>query len=306
MDANTLIFVVAGLLFLAIFSVGYSFLRRSPKIRQRIQDVDQPVGIESPAGGATEKMEGVLEPLGKMVPGRSTEDLKKERRKLISAGFRRKNAVAIFYGSRVVTAVAFWVILGVVGMPLNNPVLYLVLPILLGMILPDIWLKLRISQRKENIQLALPDMMDLAVVCVEAGMGLDQSLQRISEELKNAHPDLSEELYIYNLETNAGLPRAQAMRNLASRTNVDDVKSLSGTLIQADRFGTSIAQSLRVFSDTLRTKRRQRAEEKAAKLNIKIIVPLVLFIFPSIFVVVAGPAIIMMIRNLLPLLAGTD
>jgi tight adherence protein C len=172
------------------------------------------------------------------------------------------------------------------------------------MIIPDIWLKFKTAARKEAIQLALPDMMDLSVVCVEAGMGLDQALKRISDELRSSHPELADELYVYNLETNAGLPRAQAMRNLASRTDVDDVKALAGTLIQADRFGTSVAQSLRVFSEALRTKRRQRAEEKAAKMSIKIIVPLVLFIFPSIFVVVAGPAIIMLIRNLLPLMKG--
>ena len=179
------------------------------------------------------------------------------------------------------------------------------LPVILGMVLPDLWLRRRISKRKENIQLALPDMMDLSVVCVEAGIALDQALQRIGKELRQPHPDLSDELRLYNLEVNAGWKRPDALRNLASRTGVDDVRSLVASLIQTDRFGTSIAYSLRIFSDSLRVKRRQRAEEKAAKMNVKIVVPLVIFIFPAVFAVVAGPAIIGLVRDLLPLMAGT-
>ncbi len=152
--------------------------------------------------------------------------------------------------------------------------------------------------------MALPDMMDLAVVCVEAGMGLDQALQRIGEELQIPHPDLSNELRLYNLEVNAGWKRPDALRNLAARTAVDDVRALVASLIQSDRFGTSIADSLRIFSDSLRVKRRQRAEERAAKMSVKIVVPLVIFIFPAIFAVVAGPAIIGLVRELLPFMAG--
>ena len=302
MNVTLLVIAIALLLFIAVFAAGYALIQRRPKIRQRVTNTGADFsGKEEDLAASMEK---VFAPLGEMIPGRSPEDLRKEKRRLISAGYRQKNAVAIFYGARVAVIIFFLIIFLVMGMAFRNPLLYVLLPVLLGMILPDIWLKLKTASRKEAIQLALPDMMDLSVVCVEAGMGLDQALKRISDELRATHPELADELYVYNLETNAGLPRAQAMRNLASRTDVDDVKALAGTLIQADRFGTSIAQSLRVFSDALRTKRRQRAEEKAAKMSIKIIVPLVLFIFPSIFVVVAGPAIIMLIRNLLPLMQG--
>jgi len=146
----------------------------------------------------------------------------------------------------------------------------------------------------------LPDMLDLAVVSVEAGLGMDQSLMRISQELSPVYPDLSEELKLYSLEVNAGRKRADAFRNLGNRTGVDDLKAFVAVLIQTDRFGTSVAQSLRVFADNLRVKRRQRAEEHSAKMSIKMIPPLVVFIFPAIFVVILGPAIIAIVRQLLP------
>ncbi len=152
--------------------------------------------------------------------------------------------------------------------------------------------------------MALPDMLDLAVVCVEAGLGMDQSLLRIGQELNAMYPDLSEELNLYSLEVNAGRKRADALRNLGTRTDVDDLKSFVAVLIQTDRFGTSVAQSLRVFSETLRTKRRQRAEEHAAKMSIKMLPPLVFFIFPAILIVILGPAVIAIIRILLPGLSG--
>jgi tight adherence protein C len=172
----------------------------------------------------------------------------------------------------------------------------------MGALLPDLWLKRAIRRRKERIQFAIPDALDLTVVCVEAGLGLDQSLMRIGQEIRPIHRDFSDELRLLNLEINAGKSRVQALRNLSNRTEVDDLKALIAVLIQTDRFGTSVSQSLRVFSDSLRTKRRQRAEERAAKTTIKMIPPLVFFILPSIFVVVLGPAIIMMVKQFLPTL----
>jgi tight adherence protein C len=157
-----------------------------------------------------------------------------------------------------------------------------------------------IVRRKERVQLALPDALDLTVVCVEAGLGLDQTLMRIGQEIQVPHPDLSDELRLTNLEMNMGRSRADSLRNLGKRTGVDDLKALCAILIQTDRFGTSIGQALRTYSESLRTKRRQRAEEKAAKLAVKMIPPLILFIFPSMFVVIVGPAVIAIIRELLP------
>ena len=165
------------------------------------------------------------------------------------------------------------------------------------------WLNHSVGARRERITLALPDALDLAVVCVEAGLGLDQALMRIAEELRGSHPELSEEFRLRNIEINMGRSRADAFRNLSVRTGSDDVKALTAILIQTDRFGTSVGTALRVFAESLRLKRRQRARERAAKLPVKMIPVMVLFIFPSVFVVIVGPAVIQIIRMLLPLLA---
>jgi tight adherence protein C len=174
--------------------------------------------------------------------------------------------------------------------------------LVLGYVLPSFILKRLIKRRQERIRLSLADALDLAVVCTEAGLGLDQAIQRVAEELRHAHPELSDEFRLINLEMRAGKPRAEALRNLATRTGVDDVRALVGVLIQTDRFGTSLAQALRVHSDAMRTERRQRAEERAAKTTIKMVPVLVIFIFPSMFIVIIGPALIQLIRNLLPVI----
>src|SRR5881394_4531520 len=151
---------------------------------------------------------------------------------------------------------------------------------------------------QRRITIALPDALDLTVICVEVGLALDQALMRVGEDLKYSHPDLSDEFYLVNLEMRAGKPRAEALRNLSDRTGVDDVRALVTTLIQTDRFSTSIATALRMHSETLRTERRQRAEEQAAKTTIKMVVPLAVFILPSIIFVTLGPAMIQLFRQL--------
>jgi tight adherence protein C len=183
-------------------------------------------------------------------------------------------------------------------------VLSLALTIFLGAAIPDLWLRRAILRRQQNIQHALPDAMDLAVIAVEAGLGLDQALIRVADELKIAHPDLCDELQLRNLEVNMGRSRSDAFRNLSERTGVEDLKALVAILIQTDKFGTSVGQALRTFSEAMRVKRRQRAEEMAAKLAIKMVIPMVLFIFPGVFIVILGPAFIVIIRDLLPTLAG--
>jgi tight adherence protein C len=157
------------------------------------------------------------------------------------------------------------------------------------------------KRRQHRIRLALADALDLLVVSVEAGLGLDQAIQRVGEELAFAHKDLAEELRLVNLELRAGTGRVDALKNLADRTGVDDVASLVAMLVQTDKFGTSVAQSLRVHSDTLRTKRRQRAEEAAAKTGVKMVFPLVFCIFPAIWVVAIGPAAIKFVQVLFPM-----
>src|SRR2546430_1057462 len=161
-------------------------------------------------------------------------------------------------------------------------------------------LKRMLRDRQRRVALALPDALDLTVICVEAGLALDQAMMRVGADLHHAHPDLSDEFHLVNLEMRAGKPRVEALRNLTERTGVDDVRALVGTLVQTDRFGTSVAKALRVHSDSLRTERRQRAEEQAAKTTIKMVIPLVIFVLPSIIFVTLGPAVIQLIRTLLP------
>jgi tight adherence protein C len=155
-----------------------------------------------------------------------------------------------------------------------------------------------VQERQRRIRLGLPDALDLTVICVEAGLALDQAMMRVGEDLRHSHPELSSEFHLFNLETRAGKPRVEALRNLAARTGVDDIRALVATLVQTDRFGTSVAQALRVHSDSLRTERRQRAEEQAAKTTVKMIIPLVLFVLPSLIFVTIGPAIIQLMKVL--------
>jgi len=171
-------------------------------------------------------------------------------------------------------------------------------------VLPGIVLARKARARQHKLQLGLPDALDLLVVSVEAGLGLDQALLRVGEELATAHPDLSDELRLVNLELRAGKGRSDALRNLGERTGLDDIISLVTVLVQTDKFGTSVAQSLRVHSDVLRTKRRQRAEEAAAKTGVKMVFPLVFCIFPAIWVVTIGPAAIKFVQVLFPMAAG--
>jgi tight adherence protein C len=218
--------------------------------------------------------------------------------RLIKAGLRRPEAVAAFRALRVMVIA---VLLGVVyftGFYKNSPIIILLVTAVAGFILPDMWLSRRVTARQQRLRLALPDALDLLVICMEAGLGIDQALMYISQELRLAHPDLCEEFDIVNAEMHVGKTRLDALRSLATRTGVDDLQALVATLIQTDRFGTSVAHSMRIHSDDLRTKRRQRAEEMAAKTTVKMVFPLVFFIFPALFVVILGPAVITMIHAL--------
>jgi tight adherence protein C len=295
--------VIGALVFIAALSIGYAMLGRSSTLDERVRQAEDQGRSRFNFRNLLRRSENILKPLGEMIP-RSPEEMSRQERRLVKAGFRRKDAPVLFYGIKVALALLLLLVFGATGYLGNNPLLYSVLAILLGAMLPDIWMGRRIARRKQSNQLAIPDALDLTVVCVEAGLGLDQSLMRIGQEIRSIHRDLSDELRLLNLEVNAGKSRAQSLRNLANRTEVDDLKALVAVLIQTDRFGTSVAQSLRVFSDSLRIKRRQRAEERAAKTTIKMIPPLVFFILPAIFVVVLGPAIITLVQEFLPSLGN--
>jgi tight adherence protein C len=240
-----------------------------------------------------------LKRMGAMAPG-SVKERSKLQQRLVIAGYRKREALVIFFGIRLALAVAFFVL---ASLPIfRNTNLMISLGVCgLGYVLPSMALARMAKARQHRLRLALPDALDLLVVSVEAGLGLDQALQRVSDELTFAHPELCEELRLINLELRAGTARADALHNLAKRADLDDITSLVTMLVQTDKFGTSVSQSLRVHSDTLRTKRRQRAEEAAAKTGAKIVFPLVLCIFPAIWVVTLGPAVLKFIEVLLPM-----
>jgi tight adherence protein C len=238
-----------------------------------------------------------LDPLSKALP-LSADEVSRAQGWLIQAGYREPQHVTVYVGSRMLLAFLGFVIVVAISGFRSLPLL--VSAIALGFFIPRFALKRMIKKRQRRIELGLPDALDLTVICVEAGLSLDQALMRVGNELSHAHPELSAELNLVNLEMRAGKPRTEALHNLSSRTGVSDIRALVGTLIQTDRFGTSIAQALRVHSDSLRTERRQRAEEAAAKTTIKMVVPLALFILPSILVVTIGPAMIQLYRTLVP------
>src|SRR3954469_11486095 len=241
----------------------------------------------------------MLKRVGERAP-KSPREMGNLRLRLVQAGYRRDEALTIFFGIRVAFALGLFALLAS-GLVVKTNMLVALGGLGLGYILPGMVLARMAKRRAHRIRLSLADMLDLLVVSVEAGLGLDQALSRVGAELAFAYPELSDELRLINLELRAGKPRAEALRNLADRTGVDDLSSIVTMLIQTDKFGTSIAQSLRVASETLRTKRRQRAEEAAAKTGVKMVFPLVLCIFPSIWVVTIGPAAIKFITVLFPM-----
>jgi tight adherence protein C len=240
-----------------------------------------------------------LKRMGAMAP-RSAKELGKLQQRLVTAGYRSREATVVFFGVRLACAVLIFAITASPIFGQTNLAMALA-ACALGYILPGIVLARMAKRRQHVMRLALPDALDLLVVAVEAGLGLDQALQRVSEELMFAHPELCDEIRLINLELRAGTARSEALQNLARRTQLDDIASLVTMLVQTDKFGTSVAQSLRVHSETLRTKRRQRAEEAAAKTGAKMVFPLVICIFPAIWVVTLGPAIIKFVQVLLPM-----
>jgi tight adherence protein C len=249
----------------------------------------------------TEKLQKLFEMIGeRMQEGR--RDISAMRLRLIQAGYASPRAVPIFLGARigvpVILAGAMLVLLPPLGLAWGQVMLATLWLGAMGYILPPFVIGSKLKNRQKEMQKALPDALDLMVVCVEAGLALNQAMVRVAEEIHRLSPVLSEQISLMNLEIRAGTPREEAFRNLGERTGVQDIKSLMAMLIQTDRFGTSIATALRVHADTLRTKRRQRAEEAAAKTTIKLVFPLVLFIFPAMFVVIIGPGLIQIVEAL--------
>jgi tight adherence protein C len=240
--------------------------------------------------------------LGTLMKPKSEGDLSTMQKTLLRAGYRSRNAAIIFFGTKGFFAIllpATFLFLQIFlpsSMHFNRLLFILILLATIGLYVPSVWLRAHISRRKEKICEGFPDTLDLLVVCVEAGMGLDAAINRVAEEMRLINREISDELQLLNLELRAGKPRLDALRGLAFRTDLEDVKSLVTLLIQADRFGTSVAQALRIHSDSMRTKRFQKAEERAAQLSVKLLFPLIFCIFPSLFIIILGPAVIQLIK----------
>ncbi len=243
--------------------------------------------------------------LGTLLP-QSPKDVTVMQRRLIRAGFRSPGALKMLYGSKVALGVLLPLAtaLAVVGMNLDSDrkLLVIALAAAAGLFGPNEYVRMAAKRRQKQIRRGLPNTLDLLVVCVESGLGLDQAIMQVAKELEHAHPEISQEFSMVNLELKAGKRRAEALRNLADRTAVDELKKLVAVLIQADRFGTGVAQSLRGHSEYMRVQARQAAEEKAAKLGVKLVFPIFFCILPSLFVVTVGPVMVRISRELLPMM----
>jgi tight adherence protein C len=293
--------VVFGAVVLIVLALAYGFSGASVPAAERLTRLWQPPSTEKQAGfreKQKQKVQRVLGDVGKLVPS-SSKRIPHTQRLMARAGYRRPESVMAMQGVKVLLPLGLLAVVYFSGLYEQSPIFILGFAAVGGYLLPEFWLTARIRHRQQILRLSLADCLDLLVVCVEAGLALDQSFLRVTQELRIVHPELCEELDLVNAEIRIGRTRVEALRELANRTGVEDIKSLVAMLVQTDRFGTSIAQSLRVHSDELRTKRRQRAEELAAKATVKMIPPLVFFIFPALFVVILGPAIISIYRHFL-------
>jgi tight adherence protein C len=285
--------------FMLIASGGVLFFYRDA-IQQRITSALYPrprkKTIASTLIETRDVLGGMVESFEKVLP-KSEQEASVQQQRLIRAGYRNDSAMRYFYGAKVLVPIVLSIIAAVTGAGRWSPLFVYGLCIGVGFLAPDFWLGRQISNRQHEMRKGLPDVLDMLIICVEAGLSLDQATARTAAELKSAQPALSDEMGIVALEQRAGRARSEAWRHFADRTDVDVIRNLVTMLVQAEQFGTSIGKTLRVHSDTLRTQRIQEVEEKAAKLSVKLLFPLVLFIFPSLFLVTLGPAIISMMEN---------
>jgi len=244
-----------------------------------------------------EKMSGSLADLGKILPAPSARGGSREKLMIIRAGYRNPETIFTIRGIKVLLPVLTVAVMYFSGLYRSNPYMFFPLALLVGYLGPDFWLTWKIRSRQHRLRRSLPDALDLLVICVEAGLGLDQAIMKVAQELRITHRELSDEFQLVNLEMRVGKTRIEALHELGRRTGLEDIKSLVAMLVQTERFGTSIAQSLRVYSDDMRIRRRQRAEEMSAKTSVKMVPPLVFFIFPALMVVILSPAVLTLMNQ---------
>ena len=313
MDVPLIVALATFLGVMLVSSAGFLYFYSREAVqtwRRRADGASAALESEEATAGMADQLKAQLQALlewfARMNQPSNVEEVRATRRRLINAGYRSGKAPVFFVGAKLLLAIVIVCLLAMIpakllGFPsVSILTFYYVLVAACGYYAPALWLRRAIAIRKDALQRAIPDALDLMVVCMEAGLGLDQAIGRVGEEVKRAHPKLSDELNILALELRTGVSRQEALRNLAHRTDLEEVRNLVALLVQTDRFGTSIGQALRVHADSMRTKRQLRAEELAAKLPVKMLLPLIFFIFPSMFIVVIGPACIKIARVLFP------
>jgi tight adherence protein C len=308
------IFVIFLLItFVAVFAGAFMLMRvlAPTPVQQRMQLLAGGPGADAPSSEAwIERIAKISGPLAKLSIPKEGWEKSALHTRFMNAGLRGAHWPAIYFGAKTLLALVFpfliWAMMTVahVELSLNTKFIVYLGAASLGMYLPNLILSWIVEGRQLQIFESFPDALDLMTICIEAGLAIDAAIVRISKEMQDKAPVLSEELHLVSLELRAGNSKEKALRNLALRTGVEDVDTLVAMLIQAERFGTSIADSLRVHADGLRTRRRQRAEEAAAKIALKLLMPLIFCIFPAFMVVIVGPAVIQVTRTLLPALSG--
>jgi tight adherence protein C len=310
MDHPILFSICAFLMLMLLLSwVGYRLIYKPGKFLRQlgkpvITDANRNI-VDDGAEPETSSVVSLLHQIGSKVPTSET-DVAALKMDLVRGGFRGENALHVFYGLRIVATLVmlFFCVMLEAKMP-PNPVMKLALMasgVGAGWILPRFVLEKKVAKRQEELRLSLPDALDLMVVSIEAGLGLDQAIQHVAKELSVSHPQLSEEMSLVTLEMRAGKRRSEALRNFAERTGESEFRKLVAILIQNDRFGTSMGESLRTHSDFMRTRRRQEAEERAGKVGVKLVFPIFFFILPSMLVVAAGPGILQIFKYLFPMM----
>ena len=300
-------FVLAALVFLSVTAaIGGLILLLPNRLYQRLHGIEEPAAVKPDWGVTVARAIGPFASI--MAPSGDWEHAPL-RLRFIHAGMRRDDARLIYFGAKTVLPIALALLAYVLLRAFSNIdeltlMMCLMIAALLGCYAPNLVLALKLHERQRAIFDTFPDAADLMLVCVEAGLGLDAALNKITDEIRMSSPALAEELHLTNLEMRAGGSRAQSLRNLALRTGIEEIGTFATMLAQSDKFGTSIGESLRVFSEDLRHKRQVRAEEHAAQVPIKMLIPLALFIFPAIIMVILGPALIVIIRTIGPILSA--
>ncbi len=291
-----------------VFGFGYVHYVKPSRLLDQLATTTSdaiPSRLTEPKHKSRFKVGSLLEPIGNLLP-MSAQDSSMIKQELSGAGIRANSAPAVFYGTKILMAAVLVLVALIFRERITvNPLLRLIVPVAgggIGYFLPSFVLGRLVKRRHEKIRFSLPDVLDLLVVCTEAGCGLDQAMVNVSRELKNVHPAVSEELSMVNMEIMAGKGRSEALRNFGRRTGEDEAKKLVAILIQTDRFGTSVGEALRTQSEFLRIRRRQEAEERAGKVGVKLVFPIFFFCLPALLVVTAGPGMLQLFHNLFPLM----